>query len=48
MIRVLDTTGSLKVTYPSQEGTARIDLTGYAKGTYMVQYNGKTYKMIKK
>ncbi len=47
-IRVLDTTGSLKASYPSQEGTTRIDLTGYAKGTYMIQYNGKTYKVIKK
>ncbi len=47
-IRVLDITGSLKGTYKSMEGTTTIDLTGYAKGTYMVQYNGKTYKVIKK
>ncbi len=47
-IRVLDITGSLKGTYKSMEGTTTIDLTGYAKGTYMVQYDGKTYKVIKK
>ncbi len=47
-IRVLDVTGSLKGTYKTMEGTTMIDLTGYAKGTYMVQYNGKTYKIIKK
>ncbi len=46
-IRVLDVAGSLKGTYKTIEGTTTIDLTGYAKGTYMVQYNGKTYKVIK-
>ncbi len=47
-IRILDVTGSLKGTYKTMEGTTTIDLTGYAKGTYIVQYNGKTYKVIKK
>ncbi len=47
-IRILDITGSLKGTYKTMEGTTMIDLTGYTKGTYMVQYNGNTYKVIKK
>ncbi len=48
-IRVTDVTGSLKGAFKAQEGTTMIDLTaGYAKGTYMVQYNGKTYTVIKK
>ncbi len=48
IIRVADITGSLKGNYKTQEGTTLIDLTGYAKGTYLVQYNGKIYKIIKK
>jgi hypothetical protein len=47
LIRITDITGSLKGTYKSQEGTTTIDLTAYAKGTYMLQYNGKTFKIIK-
>ncbi len=47
-IRVMDVTGSLKGTFKTQEGVTIIDLTGYAKGTYIVQYDGKTYKVIKK
>ncbi|MDR3061179.1 MAG: T9SS type A sorting domain-containing protein [Dysgonamonadaceae bacterium] len=47
-IRITDVTGSLKGTYPAREGTTTIDLTGYAKGTYMLQYNGKTFKVIKR
>ncbi len=48
IIRVMDVTGALKATFRTQEGITTIDLTGYAKGTYMVQYNSKTYKVIKK
>jgi ribosomal protein S11 len=48
IIRITDVTGSVKGTYSSQEGTTTVDLTGYAKGTYMVQYDGKSYKVIKK
>ncbi len=48
IIRVLDVTGSLKATYKTQEGFTTIDLTGYAKGTYVIQYNGKAYKVIRK
>jgi len=47
-IKVSDVAGSLKGTFNAQEGTTIIDITGYAKGTYMLQYNGKTHKVIKK
>ena len=46
-IKVTDVTGSLKGTYKSQEGTTTISLTGYARGTYLVQYKGNSYKVIK-
>ncbi|MDR1370395.1 MAG: T9SS type A sorting domain-containing protein [Dysgonamonadaceae bacterium] len=48
IIRIVDITGSLKGTYPAQDGETTIDLTGYPKGTYLVQYNGKTVKVVKK
>jgi ribosomal protein S11 len=47
-VRITDVTGSLKGTYKTGEGTTTIDLTGYAKGTYLLQYNGKTFKVIRK
>jgi hypothetical protein len=47
-IRIMDTTGSLKGIYPTQEGTTTIDLTGYAKGAYLLQYDSKTFKVIRK
>jgi hypothetical protein len=47
LIRITDITGSLKGTYKSREGSTTIDLTAYARGTYMLQYNGKTFKIIK-
>jgi len=47
-IKISDVSGSLKGTFNAQEGTTIIDITGYAKGTYMLQYNGKTHKVIKK
>ena len=48
MIRIVDIAGSLKSILNTQEGTTTIDITGYAKGTYMLQYNGKSHKVIKK
>jgi hypothetical protein len=47
LIRITDITGSLKGTYKTQESATTIDLTAYARGTYMLQYNGKTFKIIK-
>jgi hypothetical protein len=47
-IRITDVTGSLKGTYPTRQGTTTIDLTGYAKGAYMLQYDGKTVKVLRK
>ncbi|MDR1370724.1 MAG: T9SS type A sorting domain-containing protein, partial [Dysgonamonadaceae bacterium] len=48
VVRITDVTGSQKWRYRTQEGVTTIDLTGYAKGTYLVHYDGKTYKVIKK
>jgi hypothetical protein len=48
IIHVVDITGSLKGTYPARDGETTIDLTGYNKGTYLVQYDGKTVKVIRK
>ncbi|GHT70717.1 hypothetical protein FACS189455_0960 [Bacteroidia bacterium] len=47
-VRILDAAGLLKGSYPTREGTTSIDLTGYAKGAYMLLYNGKTFKVIRK
>ncbi|MDR1369818.1 MAG: T9SS type A sorting domain-containing protein [Dysgonamonadaceae bacterium] len=47
-IRVTGATGSQTRTYPAQEGITTIDLTGYAKGMYLLHYNGKAYKVILK
>jgi hypothetical protein len=47
-IRITDITGVLKGSYPSKEGTTTIDLAGYARGTYMLQYNGQTFKVIRR
>ncbi|MDR1368696.1 MAG: T9SS type A sorting domain-containing protein, partial [Dysgonamonadaceae bacterium] len=48
VIKVTDVTGSLKGSYKTQDGVTTIDLTGYARGAYLVQYAGKTYKVIRK
>jgi hypothetical protein len=48
MVRITDLAGSLKGVYPTQEGITSIDLTAYAKGTYILQYNGHVFKLIKK
>ncbi|MDR1370277.1 MAG: YDG domain-containing protein [Dysgonamonadaceae bacterium] len=48
IIRVVDMTGSLKGTYPARDGETTIDLSGYAQGTYLIQYNGKTIKAVRK
>ena len=47
VIRVMDVAGSQKGNYRTQEGATTIDLTAYPKGTYLIQYNGKIYKVIK-
>ncbi|GHU88505.1 hypothetical protein FACS1894155_03490 [Bacteroidia bacterium] len=41
-------TGSIKGYYQAQEGTTTLDLTAYAKGTYLLLYNGKMFKVIRK
>jgi hypothetical protein len=48
IIRVVDITGSLKGNYPARDGETTIDLAGFDKGTYLVQYGGKTVKVIRK
>jgi hypothetical protein len=48
IVRIVDITGSLKGTYPTQDSETTIDLTGYSKGTYLIQYGGKTVKVVKK
>ena len=40
--------GKLVGTYTAQAEQMTINLSGYAKGMYLIQYNGKTYKIIKK
>ena len=47
-IKIMDANGSLKGTFEAQEGTTTIDLTGYEKGTYKLEYKGKTHKIIRK
>jgi hypothetical protein len=48
VVRITDITGSLKGRYSTQEGITTIDLSGYAKGTYLVHYDGKTVKVVRK
>ncbi len=48
MIKITDITGSVKGSCKTQEGTTTIDLSSYAKGTYLIQYNDKSYKVIRK
>jgi hypothetical protein len=48
VVRITDVTGSLKGSYRTQEGVTTIDLTGYVKGTYLVHYDGKAFKVIRK
>ena len=45
---VSDITGSSKKTYNTQEGVTTIDLTDLSQGTYILQYNGKSHKIIRK
>ncbi|MDR1371230.1 MAG: T9SS type A sorting domain-containing protein [Dysgonamonadaceae bacterium] len=47
-VKITDITGSLKGSYKTQEGATTIDLSGYAKGTYLVQYDGKMFKVVRK
>jgi hypothetical protein len=47
-ILVTGVTGSLTRTYQARDGVTTIDLTGYTKGVYLIQYNGKTIKVMKK
>ncbi len=47
-IRVYDMTGKLKGIYPVSEGQTEIDFSGYYHGVYLLKYNGKTYKLIRK
>ncbi len=47
-IRIYSLSGQLMKIYDAREGETEIDLSGYAQGTYLVQYNGKTTKIIKK
>ncbi|MDR1370425.1 MAG: T9SS type A sorting domain-containing protein, partial [Dysgonamonadaceae bacterium] len=47
-IRVTGVTGAETRTYPAREGVTTIDLAGYARGVYVLQYGGKSYKVIRK
>lgn len=47
-ISIYDMTGRLKGIYLASEGQTEIDFSGYYKGIYLLKYNGKTYKLIKK
>ncbi|MDR1368669.1 MAG: hypothetical protein LBJ72_00890 [Dysgonamonadaceae bacterium] len=46
-IRMTGVSGSLTRTYQAREGVTTIDLTGYAKGVYLLHYNGKVVKVVK-
>ncbi|MDR1369085.1 MAG: T9SS type A sorting domain-containing protein, partial [Dysgonamonadaceae bacterium] len=48
IIRIMDVAGSLKGSYPAQDAETTIDLSGYAKGTYLVHYGGKAFKVVRK
>jgi hypothetical protein len=48
IVKITDVTGSLKGSYRTQESVTTIDLTGYPKGAYLVHYDGKTFKVIRK
>jgi len=43
-----NTVGGLVGTYTAQAEQMTINLSGYAKGMYLIQYDGKAYKIIKK
>ena len=47
-LTVFDITGSRKAAYQTQEGITTIDISGFPKGTYLLQYKGKSYKVMKK
>ncbi len=47
-IRIFDMTGRLKGIYQANEEQTEIDFSGYYRGIYLLKYNGKTYKVIKK
>jgi hypothetical protein len=44
----VDMAGSFKGNYPTRDGETTIDLTSYTQGTYLIQYDGKTVKAIRK
>ena len=46
--KLYNTIGGLVGTYTAQAEQMTINLSGYAKGMYLIQYDGKTYKIIKK
>ena len=48
MIRLVDISGSLKGVLNTQEGVTTIDMTNYTKGIYLLKYNGKSHKVIRK
>ena len=47
-LTVFDITGSRKAAYQTQEGITTIDISGFSKGTYLLQYKGISYKVMKK
>ena len=46
--KLYNTIGGLVGTYTAQAEQMTINLSGHAKGMYLIQYDGKTYKIIKK
>ena len=48
LIRVLDASGAVKKTLFSVDGTTTVDLKPFAKGSYVVQYGGKVFKVVKR
>ncbi|MDR1369830.1 MAG: leucine-rich repeat protein [Dysgonamonadaceae bacterium] len=48
IIRIVDIAGSLKGDYPAQDGETTIDLVGFTKGIYLVHYDGKAFKVVRK
>ncbi len=47
-IRIVNTTGQLVYSGDAKDETTTIDFSGYAKGTYLLNCNGKTIKVMKK
>ena len=48
LIRVLDASGAVKKTLISVAGTTTIDLKPFAKGSYVVQYGGYVFKIVRR